>query len=1013
MDNISFFNPYLRKTNEAVKGVKRSHLQILPKGIVKDGEYGLIKNMCSSEPRFFHNKCQYIIKSDMLWPTIDTNSFKRVDRVKFHTYDSVETIMYTDSIEYVPAPLRHHIIPCGIVIHLFGKTIDNEKICVNVFGQKTYFYCIYENEFALNEKIQMLLSEAGNGEQCLFNIQPAEKYSIYGFSNKKIKNLYKVIFNNFRVSKQIVIALQKNGVITYETDVDSLTRFFIDNDYPTFGWFYIDKYYINEINKISNVSIEINCTVENLKIFDDNRWPKYDCLSFDIECMSHHGGFPDPTVTEDLIIQIAAICHNTQNDECSVHLFTLGSIDEIPGVNLYEFTCEFDLICGFLQFFKVYSPEFLSGYNINIFDLNYIHLRATNLYHIKIGSYTKTRNGKFYTYSVRDKTFHLNNNIKVFITGVICIDMYPVCANKLSAPNYKLNTVAEICLNKKKDDLSYKEIPKEFIRNSSGRAKVGKYCVQDAMLVKDLFNKFNYHFEMSAIAILAFIPIRKAIFDGQQKRVFSCLLHESKNRDMIIPSNLNLNSADQKESYMGATVMDPLVGYYNSPVLVFDFASLYPSIMMANNLCYSTLLLDSAEMTSLKSCDIFVVNVNGACHRFVKENVKKSLLSELLQKWLSERKHVKSLMKQCSDPVTKLILDKRQFAIKVVCNAFYGFTGTANGLLPCLAIASSITCIGRQMLQQTTNYIHEFLCSKDFLMEHFDLKDQDFLDSPRMKVIYGDTDSVFVLVKNIDDQIIKQISPKIAEHISSKLFKHPVKLEFEKMFRPLMMICKKRYIGKMDGSSDLVMKGVDLIRKTSCTFVKMVIKEIIDLLFWDEDVSKAAVEMSLMTIEDIKSNGIPYGMQKIIWKLCEARDKLFLNCVDVDDLVLSSVLSKDVSDYKQPNLPHLHVIKRLASRKEEIPAIGDRVSYVLIASESENCKQIPNYELAEDPNYVKENEIPIYAAKYFEHIIKGVSNALSPIFPICDNVKKERFLLSMMPNKVYINEKFKDIVEIL
>lgn len=148
-------------------------------------------------------------------------------------------------------------------------------------------------------------------------------------------------------------------------------------------------------------------------------------------------------------------------------------------------------------------------------------------------------------------------------------------------------------------------------------------------------------------------------------------------------------------------------------------------------------------------------------------------------------------------------------------------------------------------------------------------------------------------------------------------------------------------------------------------------------------------------------------MQKVVRRLCVAKDDLFLNRVDVRELTLSSVLSRDVSSYKQPNLAHLHVVRRLAERGDELPHVGDRISYVIVAPKT-TAKGIPNYELAEDPAYVAQHQIPMHAEKYFDQTVKAVANLIAPIFPKGE-CKKEKFLMSILPHRVYLDASFKEI----
>ena len=143
--------------------------------------------------------------------------------------------------------------------------------------------------------------------------------------------------------------------------------------------------------------------------------------------------------------------------------------------------------------------------------------------------------------------------------------------------------------------------------------------------------------------------------------------------------------------YEGAVVIEPIKGYYTDPVATLDFASLYPSIMMAHNLCYSTLI--PHEKLNKYPRDMLTHTPHGDF--FVKKDKKKGLLPMILEELISARKKAKQDLAKATDPFEKAVLDGRQLALKISANSVYGFTGAQVGQLPCLAISSSVTSYGR------------------------------------------------------------------------------------------------------------------------------------------------------------------------------------------------------------------------------------------------------------------------------------------------------------------------------
>lgn len=140
------------------------------------------------------------------------------------------------------------------------------------------------------------------------------------------------------------------------------------------------------------------------------------------------------------------------------------------------------------------------------------------------------------------------------------------------------------------------------------------------------------------------------------------------------------------EQFEGATVIEPKRGYYNDPIATLDFSSLYPSIIMAHNLCYTTLLNHERQIKYKVNPDDVTLTPKDS--KFIKANVRKGILPEILENLLSARKAAKAELKNETDPLKQKVLDGRQYALKVSANSVYGFTGAQVGKLPCLEISA-------------------------------------------------------------------------------------------------------------------------------------------------------------------------------------------------------------------------------------------------------------------------------------------------------------------------------------
>ena len=235
--------------------------------------------------------------------------------------------------------------------------------------------------------------------------------------------------------------------------------------------------------------------------------------------------------------------------------------------------------------------------------------------------------------------------------------------------------------------------------SDADRRRLAVYCLKDAYLPQQLMNKLAIMVNYIEMARVTGVPLNFLLTRGQQIKVFSMLLRKTKALQLLIP-NLAKHGGDDS-TYEGATVIDPKKAYYEVPIATLDFASLYPSIMQAYNLCYSTLL--TADDSAKLSPDLYEKSPTG--HLFVKSTTKKGILPLILDELLEARKRAKKDMALATDPMEKAVQNGRQLALKISANSVYGFTGATVGQLPCVPIASSTTAYGRDLLMKTSAFV--------------------------------------------------------------------------------------------------------------------------------------------------------------------------------------------------------------------------------------------------------------------------------------------------------------------
>uniref|UniRef100_A0AAU0K7X8 DNA polymerase n=1 Tax=Anatid alphaherpesvirus 2 TaxID=3080522 RepID=A0AAU0K7X8_9ALPH len=986
--------------------------------------------------------------SAALWPRRTCvwggESFRELDFdprfTRFHVYDMVENVEHADSAaERDGHRFLDLIRPMGTVVTMFGMTDCGKRVAVHVYGVCPYFYmrkadadaaCGSRGPRDLAEKMAASLRSSVTGAAAgkryfgsgarfastdCFEVDVVRRTDVYYFGTETC-DYYRIKSRSGR----FVTALCDNfcpSVTKYEGSVDAITRMVLDNaGFVTFGWYGLKTGARGERIQVrrpehhtTSCDVEVNCTVDNL-VGEPNAgaWPDYKLMCFDIECKAggeNETAFPIATNEKDLVIQISCLAYSLATHRLEhVILFSLGSCDlpeacvesilETYSVEpvVLEFESEYELLLAFVTFVKQYAPEFATGYNIVNFDWAYIYNKLTSVYGAHLDGYgVLNRGGTFKIWDAGINRFQKKSKVK--INGLVSLDMYTVATEKLKLPSYKLDAVAEAVLGERKKDLSYKEIPGFFASGPEKRGEVGEYCIQDSLLVGKLFFKYLPHLELSAVAKLAGILLPRAIFDGQQMRVFTCLLRLAGSRGYVLPDNTrrftdqgaddaadiagdfhqDASEGDEDDApdaaalepdeaggcrqagtsgssgkggsgravgYQGAKVLEPTSGFHVSPVVVFDFASLYPSIIQAHNLCFTTLAVDGAAVAGLKEGDDFLtIEVLGRVLRFVKSHVRESLLSVLLKDWLAMRKAIRAKM-QTSSEEEAVLLDKQQAAIKVVCNSVYGFCGVANGLLPCLDVAATVTTIGRNMLLSVRDYIHVRWGSAESLVGEFPELAQAIAAGGEgrysVSVIYGDTDSVFVKFTGVGIDGLVAAGDAMAKRVSGDLFLPPIKLECEKTFDKLLLITKKKYMGTIYRGK-MMMKGVDLVRKNNCRFINSYAKRLADLLFGDDAVAAAAAEVAASPPAMWLERPLPEGMKPFGDVLVEAYNKIAGtgDALNVGEFVMSAELSRPPDAYANKRIAHLTVYYKLCMRADQTPMVKDRISYVIAAPTEE------------------------------------------------------------------------------
>jgi len=324
-----------------------------------------------------------------------------------------------------------------------------------------------------------------------------------------------------------------------------------------------------------------------------------------------------------------------------------------------------------------------------------------------------------------------------------------------------------------KDDVSPAEIFNLHQNGgSSGRAIVAKYCIQDCILVQQLFNKLDVFNNAMAMANTCSVPVGFIFTRGQGIKCESLIFKECALRNQLIevlPTPLQKDDEDYiEESYEGAIVLDPKPDFYaDCPIGISDFASLYPSSIISENISYDTLLWskdytmdykfqsysfgsidDEKYLTSEVKFtdiefDIWSPDPNDTrknpdkiktgiriCRYTQQPDDKKGTLPDILVKLLTKRKEKRKQAEKETDPFKKALLDAEQLAYKLTANSLYGQLGSATFKVRLQHLAASTTAYARKQI----------LCAKDIIEQFYGPDANDpRCSADGAQIVYGDS----------------------------------------------------------------------------------------------------------------------------------------------------------------------------------------------------------------------------------------------------------------------------------
>jgi DNA polymerase, archaea type len=785
------------------------------------------------------------------------------------------------SLNFYPLDIDYQIENDIPYILLFGRTLKGNKICV-----KTEFYpyfWVIKKENTLDSLKNIKEIEIKSLEECTKVLE-----------GKEI-SVIKVTLQTPDMVPKLRTLFEEMKIDFLEADILYVRRYLIDNEIIMFHEYVVEG---EETTPFPHCT----CVISSQIVQGESTYDNPKILALDIET------YPDEIKGRKNPILMVAFSSETYKK-----VLTWKKIPKILGKDYIEVVDgEAELLERVKQIIDDQDPDIITGYFSDGFDLPYINERAKK-YKVKMNLGVDNS----------PMRFGRGSKDEVSIRGILHIDVLSFTKNvlrqSLKTDSLSLGNVAQELLGDTKKDIDILDLAPAWDENDKSKlVEFAEYNLHDADLTLKLCTKLlpNLIEMVKIVGIPAFDVSRLAL----SQMVEWYLIKNAPKYNNLVPNKPSRHEVKERQFNVmkGAFVFEPEPGLYNN-ILLFDFRSLYPTIIASHNLSGATFRCECCKNSATKIPVPEEHDKDGQGFWFCQK--RKGFLPLMIEDLINRRKRVKDIMKEKGTP----FLDARQGGLKLLANSFYGYLAFNYSRWYSFESGDSTTAMARFYIK---NAIEE-------------------MEKEKLRVIYGDTDSIFISVK---DDVEKKRAMKVMGKINENL-PGIMELEFEGNYPSGIFVsprdgkggAKKRY-ALIDDEDNLIIKGFESVRRNTSFIAKQVQRKVLGIVLKENNPEKA--------FEYVRN---------IVKK---SRDK----SLPISDFVIKTRLSKDISNYDAIG-PHVEIAKKMLADGKHVSA-GSIISYVICEGQGiirDRAKLLNETSKEEiDAEYYINNQILPVVEKIFE-----------------------------------------------